>query len=64
MSVTRKTQQVGIIYVTPRAENDEPQSVFFTPDGVGRVWYDTVAEAQRETGILKVIYLMSEPEDE
>lgn len=63
MSVTRKTQQMGIIYVTPRAENDEPNSVFFTPDGVGRVWFDTVEEAHRETGIPKVIYLISEPDD-
>lgn len=63
MSVTRKSQQMGIIYVTPRAERDEPNSVFFTPDGVGRVWFDTVAEAQRETGIPKVIYLISEPDD-
>jgi hypothetical protein len=64
MSVTRKTQQMGVIYVTPRAEDSEPQCVFFTPDGVGRVWFDTVAEAQRETGIPRVIYLISEPEDE
>lgn len=63
MSVSRKSQQLGIIYVTPRAENDEPNSVFFTPDGVGRVWFDTVAEAQRETGIPKAIYLISEPDD-
>lgn len=64
MSVTRNSQQMGVIYVTPRAANDEPMSVFFTPDGVGRVWFDTVAEALRETGIPKVIYLTSEPADE
>jgi hypothetical protein len=63
MSVTRKTQQVDTIYVTPGAENGEPESVFFTPDGVGRIWFDTVDEAKNETGITKIVYLMSEPDD-
>jgi hypothetical protein len=63
MSVTRKTQEMGVIYVTPGAENGEPESVFFTPDGLGRIWFDTVEEAHRETGIAKVIHLMSEPDD-
>lgn len=64
MSVTRKSQQMGVIYVTPRAADGERMSVFFTPDGVGRVWFDTVTEALRETGISKVAYLISEPADE
>jgi hypothetical protein len=63
MSVTRKTQQIGIIYVTPGMASGEPESVFFTPDGVGRIWFDTVDAAKNETGITKVVHLMSEPDD-
>lgn len=63
MSVTRKSQKLDVIYVTPGAEKGEPESVFFTPDGEGRCWYDTVNEAKEDTGLTKVIYLMSNPED-
>lgn len=63
MSVTRKSQEMGVIYVTPGAANDEPESVFFTPDGLGRIWFDTVEEARQQTGITKVVHLMSEPDD-
>lgn len=63
MSVTRKSQKTDVIYVTPGAAEGQPESVFFTPDGEGRCWYDTVNEAKEDTGITKVIYLLSNPED-
>lgn len=63
MSVTRKTQKTGVIYVTPRAAEGAPESVFYTPDGEGRVYFDTVNEAQDETGITKVIRLLEDPKD-
>lgn len=64
MSVTRKTQRTGVIYVTPRAEGGDTMSVFFTPDGRGRIWFDSVEKAQRETGINVIHFLASEPEDD
>jgi hypothetical protein len=57
MGMTRKTQQEGVIYVTPNRE------VFASPDGEGRVWFDTVNEAKGETGLTKVVYLLEAPED-
>lgn len=63
MSVTRKSQKTDVIYVTPGAEQGAEGLVFFSPDGKGRVWYDTVNEAKEETGLTKVIYLLEDPED-
>lgn len=44
------------IYVTPS------ELVYFTPDGVGRVYFETVNEAKDETGLDKVVFLIFEPE--
>lgn len=63
MSVTRKNQKTGVIYVTPGAAEGQSECVFFTPDGEGRLWFDTVNEAKEETGLTKVIYLLDDPED-
>ena len=49
--------KTNVIYVTPS------ELVYHTPDGVGRVFFDTVNEAKDETGKTKVIYLLTEPED-
>lgn len=57
MGMIRKTQRLDTIYVTPG------QAVFVSPDGEGRVWYDTVNEAKSETGLTKVVYLLESPED-
>jgi hypothetical protein len=64
MSVTRKSQKVDVIYTTPGYEQGDEESVFFTPDGEGRIWFNTVDEAKKQTGITKVVHLMSEPEDD
>ena len=63
MSVTRKSQKTDTIYVLPGAEFGDPESVFFTPDGEGRIWFDTLTEAIEQTGITSVEYLMSNPDD-
>lgn len=63
MSVTRKSQRKNVIYVLPGAAEGKPESVFFTDDGEGRVFFDTVNEAKDETGITKVIHLLEDPED-
>lgn len=57
MAMSRADQKVDVIYVTPE------QEVFYTPDGVGRIYLDTVNEAKEETGITKVIYLMEAPDE-
>lgn len=54
---------MNVIYVTPGAAEGKPESVFVTPDGEGRHYYDTVNEAQDDTGITKVIRLLEYPED-
>lgn len=63
MSVDRKSQRMNVIYVTPRAAEGKPEGVFFTPDGEGRTYFDTVNEAKDETGLTKVIRLLEEPKD-
>jgi hypothetical protein len=63
MSVTRKSQKTDTIYVTPGLAKGEEESVFFTPDGEGRSYFNTVEEAKDETGITKVVTLMSYPDD-
>jgi predicted acetyltransferase len=42
--ITRKNQRTDTIYV------GQDGSVFVTPDGEGRYWYDSVAEAQAQHG--------------
>lgn len=60
MGLTRKAQRLDTIYVTPGRPG---LRVFVSPDGEGRVWYDTVNEAEAETGLEKVVYLQEAPED-
>lgn len=44
--VTRDNQQPDVIYVS-YIEN----TIFVTPDGIGRIYYDTIAEAIEEHGL-------------
>jgi hypothetical protein len=56
--MTRAEQVPDTIYVTPDGQ------AFYTPDGVGRTWYDSDEEAMAEHGDdLTVIVLDVEPED-
>lgn len=48
MKITRKNQQSDVIYVTQNYP--ESGSVFITPDGEGRIWYDSIKEAQEQHG--------------
>jgi len=36
---------------------------FFSPDGVGRIWYDTLAETKEQSGLTSVVHLMAPPID-
>lgn len=63
MALTRDSQRTETIYTTPGFERGKPESVFFTPDGDGRIWYDSVEEAKADSGLTKVVHLLSEPED-
>lgn len=54
----RKDQRPEELYVCPDGQT------FFTPDGEGRIWYDTLHDALQEHGVpTPVNYLMEEPED-
>jgi hypothetical protein len=58
MGMTRKQMEIDTIYRTPG------DLYFFSPDGEGRIWYDTEEEIRDATGIVDdVVVLMSEPED-
>ncbi len=43
----RDWQRTDTIYVTPDG------SAFFTPDGEGRIWYDSKEEAMEDTGLTR-----------
>lgn len=58
MGITRKQQGTDIIYIQPDG------MVFFSPDGEGRVWYDSVEEAKEATGITRTLRLADYPSDE
>lgn len=57
LTVTRDTQRLDVIYSCPNG------SAFFTPDGEGRIWFDSTTEACDETGIDTIHILLTEPED-
>lgn len=63
MSASSNSYRMNVIYVMPGAAEGKRENVFYTPDGRGRVYFDTVNEAKDETGITKVIYLLEDPED-
>lgn len=63
MTVARKTQRLDVIYVTPRHTEGKDSGVFYTPDGEGRYYYDTIEEAMEASGLTKVIRLDAEPKD-
>lgn len=46
MHITRDNQQADVIYV-----RTDGREVFFTPDGEGRIWFDSLDEAIDETGL-------------
>jgi hypothetical protein len=46
----RSWQETDVVYVL------EDGTAFFSFDGEGRVWYDSLAEAQAETGLDKVVH--------
>lgn len=55
--MTRGEQEVDRLYITPDG------LAFYTPDGEGRIWYDTEAEAIADTGLDTIVYLDRDPED-
>lgn len=61
MSGSRKTLKLDVIYTVPTVRDE--QEAFFSPDGEGIVWFDTVEKAKEETGLTKVTHLMTRPED-
>jgi hypothetical protein len=58
MGITRKQQGMNRIYIQPDG------TCFVSPDGEGRVWFDTVKEAREETGIVKTLQLADYASDE
>ena len=58
MAVQRKNLEVDRIY------KDRSNGLYaYTPDGVGCIWFDTLAEAREETGIELPVIVVSEIED-
>jgi hypothetical protein len=57
-ALTRDQQRTGTVYVLPDGETS-----FFTPDGEGRIYFDSLQEARDETGINVVAYLDETPDD-
>ena len=54
----REQQKTDVIYVTPSG------GVFVSPDGIGRIWYDSEEEAAEQHGDhLETVYLDVEPWD-
>lgn len=49
--------ELDVIYESYLKEEGDELSWFFSPDGIGRVFYDTLEEAQADTGIEKVNWL-------
>lgn len=45
------------------ADDDGTFHYFFSPDGRGRVEFDSLEKAREETGIRSVAYLMGKPLD-
>ena len=47
--------RTNVIY----AELDEGQWLYFhSPDGVGRIYHDTLEEAKEQTGLVSVVHLI------
>lgn len=57
MALTRYMQQADTIYVLPSGE------AFYTPDGEGRIYYDSPEDAEDETGCTHWVWLSHFPED-
>lgn len=57
MAQRRANMKMDVLYVLPGAAEGKPEQVFYTPDGEGRVFFDTVEKARDETGIDKVIHV-------
>lgn len=49
--------EIGVIYHDMRDLPKREESFYFSPDGIGRIWFDSLEEAQGETGFDKVIEL-------
>lgn len=54
--VTRDNQEPDVIYV---GEWDDPvfkgETIFVTPDGIGRYYYDSIEEARDDVGDLPIV---------
>lgn len=55
MAVSRDSLKVDRLYLD--RSND---LVAYTPDGVGIIWYDSIKEAQEDTGITTPVIHVSE----
>lgn len=49
--------EIGAIYHDTRDWPKRDESFYFSPDGIGRIWFDSLDEAKDETGLDKVIEL-------
>lgn len=49
--------EVGAIYHDVRDWPKREVSFYFSPDGIGRIWFDSLEQAKDETGLDKVIEL-------
>lgn len=58
MSLTREHLVPNRIYFDRSCEQ-----YFYSPDGVGVIWYDTKEEAREDTGIESAVVSISELED-
>lgn len=55
---TRNNQRTDRIYVLPNKGG-----CFVSPDGEGRVYFDTVPEADEQYGPMRKVFLSKYPED-
>lgn len=46
--------ETDAIYADWSDKEYDEVSWFFSPDGIGRIWFDTLEEAKSETGLTKV----------
>jgi hypothetical protein len=44
------------IYIAAHGD-DDGEDYFFSPDGIGKVYFDTLEEAKEETGLTKTVWI-------
>lgn len=57
-TITRDNQQTDVIYVGYEYVWGRPSlTIFVTPDGIGRYYFDSIGQARREHGDLPIHYV-------